>query len=89
MRDRSDTQQRSFPTRRRFLKTAAGTFGLPFVVAARALGANAPSNRINVGLIGCGHQSQRIVPSFLVHDDVQMLAVCDVNRRGLGYYWPD
>jgi hypothetical protein len=53
------------------------------------LGAGAPSNRITVGLIGCGHQSQRIVPSFLVHEDVQMVAVCDVNRQGLGYYYPD
>jgi len=52
-------------------------------------GANAPSKRINVGLIGCGHQSQRIVPSFLVHDDMQMIAVCDVNRQSKGYYYPD
>jgi predicted dehydrogenase len=29
------------------------------------------------------------VPAFLVHDDVQVLAVCDVNRSGLGYYYPD
>jgi len=92
MHSRSDPQQRSFATRRRFLKTAvaaAGAFCVPSVVPARVLGTGAPSNRINVGLIGCGHQSQRIVPSFLVHDDVQMLAVCDVNRQGVGYYWPD
>ena len=79
-------------TRRRFLKTvgaAAGACCAPALVPASVLGANAPSNRIHVGLIGCGHQSQRIVPSFLVHDDVQMLAVCDVNRRGVGYYYPD
>lgn len=68
---------------------AAGAFCFPSVVPARVLGANSPGNRINVGLIGCGHQSQRIVPSFLVHDDVQLLAVCDVNRQGRGYYWPD
>jgi predicted dehydrogenase len=41
-----------------------------------------------VGVIGCGHQSQRDVPSFLVHDDVQVLAVCDVNRQSDGYYHP-
>ena len=88
----SNNRQRSFAARRRFLKTAvaaAGAFCVPSVVPASVLGAAAPSHRINVGLIGCGHQSQRIVPSFLVHDDVQMLAVCDVNRQGVGYYWPD
>ena len=85
-------QQTSSNTRRRFLKnaaTAVSALYLPALVPSSVLGANSPSNRINVGLIGCGHQSQRIVPSFLVHDDMQMLAVCDVNRSGLGYYYPD
>ena len=92
MSDCSNTQSRRLITRRRFLKSAAcatGAIGVPSVVPSSVLGAQAPSNRINVGLIGCGHQSQRIVPSFLVHDDVQMLAVCDVNRSGIGYYYPD
>jgi len=82
------TQRRGSTTRRRFLK-AAGACCAPALVPTSVLGASAPSNRITVGLIGCGHQSQRIVPSFLVHDDVQMLAVCDVNRQGIGYYYPD
>jgi predicted dehydrogenase len=86
MHDGNDTQERSFVTRRQFVERACW---LPSIVPSRVLGANAPSNRIQVGLIGCGHQSQRIVPSFLVHEDVQMLAVCDVNRQGVGYYWPD
>ena len=86
-----DTRQQTTSTpRRRFLKmAAAGAFSAPFVVPSTLLGSSAPSNRINVGLIGCGHQSQRIVPSFLVHEDVQMVAVCDVRRSGIGYYWPD
>lgn len=86
------TQLHRSTTRRRFLKTAAATAGAvcaASVVPASVFGTNAPSNRINVGLIGCGHQSQRIVPSFLVHDDMQMVAVCDVNRSGVGYYYPD
>lgn len=84
--------QASRYARRRFLQTMVGacsTLGLPRVLPNSVFGATAPSNRIHVGLIGCGHQSQRIVPSFLVHDDMQMLAVCDVNRRGDGYYHPD
>ncbi len=79
-------------TRRQVLETAATAAGAMCgvsIVPARVLGANAPSNRINVGLIGCGHQSQRIVPSFLAHDDMQMVAVCDVRRSGVGYYYPD
>ena len=86
------TLQRGLITRRRFLTAlgaATSAFSVPYVVPSSVLGAGAPSNRINLGLIGCGHQSQRIVPSFLVHDDVQMLAVCDVNRQGIGYYYPD
>ncbi len=89
---RCATRQRRSTTRRRFLKTLASATSagyLASVVPSRVLGAKAPSNRINVGLIGCGHQSQRDVPSFLTHDDMQMLAVCDVNRSGVGYYYPD
>lgn len=80
------------PNRRQFLKTTAAltsAFAMPQIVPQSVFGAAAPSNRITVAQIGCGHQSQRIIPSFLVHDDVQILAVCDVNRRGLGYYYPD
>lgn len=79
-------------SRRRFLKTAsavASALAVPQMVPRSVFGATAPSNRIHVGQIGCGHQSQRIVPSFLVHDDVQIVAACDVNRSGRGYYYPD
>jgi len=82
----------NLPDRRQFLRRAAATassLAVPLVVPQTVFGASSPGNRINVGLIGCGHQSQRIVPSFLVHEDVQMLAVCDVNRQSKGYYYPD
>lgn len=61
----------------------------PAIVPARVLGAKAPSNRVNLGIIGCGHQSQRLIPSFLVHDDCRIVAACDVRRSGVGYYYPD
>jgi hypothetical protein len=79
-------------SRRRFLRTTAAlasTLALPQIVPRSVFGSAAPSNRTHVGQIGCGHQSQRIVPSFLVHDDVQIVAVCDVNRSGLGSCYPD
>lgn len=78
--------------RRCFLKAVVRTapaLAVPQIVPRSVFGAAVPSNRIHVGQIGCGHQSQRIVRSFLVHEDVQILAVCDVNRSGKGYYYPD
>ncbi len=88
---KKSSQQSIRCTRRSFMKTAAiaSAAALPQIVPASVFGSAAPSNRITVGQIGCGHQSQRIVPSFLVHDDVQMVAVCDVNRAGKGYYYGD
>lgn len=92
MKDNKMAKPNQATNRRQFLKqaaTSAGVVATASIVPASVLGANAPSNRINVGLIGCGHQSQRIVPAFLVHEDMQMVAVCDVNRSGIGYYYPE
>ncbi len=75
--------------RRQVLKTAAASIAAPWIVPSTVFGANAPSNRVNLGLIGCGHQSQRIVPAFLAQNDARIVAVCDVNKSGKGYYYPD
>jgi len=75
--------------RRRFLHRAVGaacSLGLfPAIVPRRVFGAAAPSNRIGVGVIGCGNQSEGDVKHFLDNDDVQVVAVCDVNRGSHGY----
>ena len=72
-------------TRREFLKhtlTLAGAaIAFPTIVPSSVFGQNAPSNRINIGFIGMGlivggHQSHA-----LGRDDVQVLAVCDVNEQ--------
>ena len=44
-------------TRRDFLRraaTASGTLAFPLIVPSRLFGADAPSNRVRVGHIGCG-----------------------------------
>ncbi len=77
--------------RRDFLKTTLSTaaaFGLPAVVPHRVFGAKAPSNRIQVGFIGLGNQSQVDLPAFLQQPDVQVVAVCDVNTASHGYLSP-
>lgn len=81
------------PLRRRdFLKNSAalaGTLAVPTLVPSGVLGRNAPSDRIGVGIIGCGNQSTIDLPAFLGWDDAQVLAVCDVNTASHGYKSPD
>lgn len=70
--------------RREFLKTT-GALAAPMILPASVFGANAPSNRIQVGMIGCGNQSRVDVPGMLKLEDVRVVAVCDVNRGSHGY----
>ena len=76
-------------SRRHFIRSSAAlagaAFGAPTIIPASVLGANAPSNRINLGIIGCGNQSTVDLPEWLKNDDCQILTVCDVNRAGKGY----
>ncbi len=72
-------------TRRNFLKAAGVACAAPAIVPSSVFGANAPSNRINVALIGCGNQSRADLPNMLKLADVQVVAVCDVNKGSHGY----
>ena len=72
-------------SRRSFIKTAvaaAAAIGFPTIIPSRVLGANAPSKRITVGMIGVGgHGFDVNLPGFLNQADAQVLAVCDVDTR--------
>ena len=78
-------------SRRAFLKrtavAASATAALPFIVPASALGADgtvAPSNRIGLGFIGMGNEgTQKNLQQFLAEEDVQVLALCDVDSKRL------
>ncbi|MDT8301562.1 MAG: Gfo/Idh/MocA family oxidoreductase [Sedimentisphaerales bacterium] len=76
-------------SRRDFLKCATagmmGTYGMPYLVSNSALGAGAPSNRINVGCIGTGNMGFTDLQGLMHQDDTQIIAVCDVNRGSFGY----
>lgn len=71
-------------SRRDFLKTSAA-FAAAQIVPASVLGANAPSNRINVGVIGTGTRGIPDMQLFMRNDDVQVVAICDVNTASYGY----
>jgi predicted dehydrogenase len=67
--------------------TAATALAFPSVIPARALGRGgvaAPSERIRVGLIGCGnHGVYWNLPQIFRCPDVQVVAVCDVDKNHL------
>ena len=73
--------------RRNFLKDAAGVSigaGIFHVVPASALGLGgrvAPSNRITMGCVGVGGQGTGNMNEFLNHGDLQVVAVCDVDKN--------
>ncbi len=75
-------------SRREFLKTcgaAAGLVAFPYVIRPSALGkfgTVAPSNRIAMGVIGCGAMGTGNAQTFLYNfPQVQFVAVCDVDLR--------
>ena len=70
-------------SRRAFVSRTAGALALPWIVPASARGADgttAPANRITVGLIGRGCMGRGHLQRLVGDKDVQVLAVCDVDR---------
>jgi predicted dehydrogenase len=75
--------------RRAFLQTASAALAVPCLVPAAAWGHGdrpAPSNRINLGVIGLGPRNTSNLSHFLQQADVQCVAVCDcfAERRARG-----
>jgi predicted dehydrogenase len=72
-------------TRRVFLKnTALTTAGLALVPSVSSVLAGcAPSDRINVGLIGCNGMGFADLTEFLTHPEVDCIALCDVDESVL------
>jgi predicted dehydrogenase len=73
--------------RRQFLRSAtaaaAGLAVFPYVVPSSALGkagSVAPSNRLVHGCIGVGGRGTGVMKGFLGRNDIQIVAVCDVDK---------
>lgn len=71
-------------SRRRFLQKAAGAsavFAVPNIVTTPLFGAEAPSNRVTVGQIGCGNiGSNYHIPIVSKMADVRIIAVADAYK---------
>ncbi len=59
---------------------AGAALGFPTIVPRSVFGANAPSNRINVGQIGCGVISRYHTRIMQRMDDVRVVAACDAYK---------
>lgn len=79
--------------RRDFIKlsgaVAASAIMVPTIISSCARskkGRTAPSDRINIGIIGSGNQAMNDINDFLQDDRVQITAICDVNKYSTGYW---
>ncbi len=81
--------------RRQFVQRVAlatSAAALPTIIPASALGRGrrpAPSDRITMGFIGMGSMGMNNLRGFISKEDVQVVAVCDVNRSGTNYAGQD
>jgi Spy/CpxP family protein refolding chaperone len=68
-------------TRRNFLSASATAVAVSAfnIVPSKVLGQNAPSNRINMAMVGVGGMGSGNMRAFLGLDDVHVKVVCDVN----------
>ena len=73
-------------SRRQFISTTALALAAPTILPARVFGQGntpSPSNRIVMGMIGCGWQGGSNMSSFLNHKACQVVAVCDLDTDHL------
>ena len=72
--------------RRVFLKntatTAVGAIVVPTIVPSTVFGKNAPSNKINIGQIGCGRIARdHDIAETIRYDEARFIAACDVDSK--------
>lgn len=71
--------------RRNFIKNtalASAVIGFPTIVPSSVFGKNAPSNKINIGQIGCGRIARdHDIPGVWQHDIARIVAVSDVDSK--------
>ncbi|MBI2422091.1 MAG: Gfo/Idh/MocA family oxidoreductase [Candidatus Hydrogenedentes bacterium] len=84
-------------SRRSFLGGIGVAMAAPYIIPSSALGADgstAPSNKIHIGVIGAGGQAEGLTENAIRHENVRVVALCDVDKlrlekaKGLvdGYY---
>lgn len=73
-------------SRRKFLGSVGATVAASYIIPASAMGADgatAPSNRINIGVVGTGSQAGGLMENAIGHKNVRIVAVCDLDQTRL------
>lgn len=73
--------KKSTPTRREFIKWTSTALAVPLVLSGRARGEKAPSNRVNLALIGAGGRGSGLLNDAVRLPEAQFLAVCDCFKE--------
>jgi predicted dehydrogenase len=89
MRKDDEKIRASLLTRRKFLEGGAASAAALTLMSrpsiAEAAAQASAGKRIKLGCIGVGAQGTRVMMDFLKIPDVQVVAVCDVNRESADY----
>lgn len=75
-------------SRRNFLKQAALFAAAPAFLPSLARGGSGPNSRVTMAILGCGNQAAEDLKAWLPLPNLQIVAVCDVNRASYGYKTP-
>ncbi|MDR3061453.1 MAG: Gfo/Idh/MocA family oxidoreductase [Dysgonamonadaceae bacterium] len=82
MKNEKDNGRRKFL--RQSLTASLGFIVAPTILPSSVFGMNAPSNRINIGAIGCGRISRdHDMPGVWKYDDVRIVGLSDVDAHRL------
>jgi len=64
---------------------ATAVLAVPAIIPRELLGADAPSERVTIGAIGCGNMGTSNTRKFLKERGCQVVAACDVDKQHLAY----
>ncbi len=70
-------------SRRQVMKYGAAAMAVPTIVPSSVFGQSAPSERVNMAVIGTGGKANGGMGTFMNHTQSQIVALCDVNRKSL------
>lgn len=70
-------------TRRQALRIAGAAIAAPAFIPSRLLGADAPSKKIHIGMIGVGWMGGENLNAFLRVNDCRVVAIADVEENHL------